>query len=148
MLDNSRRPREPMTMETGHSDIVSEGIRVQVAAQYLPEQSSPQHRRYCYAYRVRIINEGQEAAKLISRRWVITNAKGEVEVVEGPGVVGKQPRLVPGERHEYMSGCPLDTEWGTMEGHYLMRRDNGETFEANVARFFLAKNTARISSQD
>ena len=134
-------------METGHSDVITEGIRIQVAAQYLPEQSSPQNRRFCYAYRVRITNEGPETAKLISRRWVITDARGVQEVVEGPGVVGKQPRLASGERHEYMSGCPLGTEWGTMEGHYVMRRENGELFEARVGRFFLAKNTAQISSQ-
>ena len=134
-------------METGHSDVTTEGIRIQVAAQYLPEQSLPHQRRFCYAYRVRITNEGDETAKLISRRWVITDAKGDVEVVEGPGVVGKQPRLAPGERHEYMSGSTLPTEWGTMEGHYVMRRDEGGTFEAEIGRFFLAKNTAQISSQ-
>ncbi len=134
-------------METGHSDVTTEGIRIQVAAQFLPEQSSPRHGRYCFAYRVRISNEGQATAKLISRRWLITDASGEQEVVEGPGVVGKQPRLAPGERHEYMSGCPLGTEWGTMEGHYVMPRDDGELFEAQVGRFFLAKNTAQISSQ-
>ena len=128
-------------MENGHSDETTEGIRVRVSAQYLPERSAPERRQFLFVYRVQIENVGDQWAKLASRRWVITDGNGEVNVVEGPGVVGETPELSPGDRHEYMSGCPLQTHWGTMEGHYVMEREDGSTFEARVGRFFLAKNT-------
>ena len=134
-------------METGHSDVTTEGIRVRVSAQYLPEQSAPDRRQFLFVYRVRISNEGDEWAQLLSRRWVITDGNGEVNVVEGSGVVGEQPELEPGTHHEYMSGCPLPTTWGTMEGHFVMRRENGEQFHAEVGRFFLAKNTELLPSE-
>ena len=134
--------------QTGHSDVVTQGVRIQVASQYLPEQSDPDHSQYAFAYRVRILNEGTETATLRSRRWVIRDADGEVEIVEGPGVVGEEPRLEAGEQFEYVSGCPLETSWGTMEGHYVMEREDGSTFEAEVGRFFLAPTVAPISAQD
>lgn len=134
-------------METGHSDVTTQGIRILVSAQYLPEQSVPEQRRYFFVYRVNISNEGERWAKLLSRRWVITDGDGEIEVVEGPGVVGEQPELEPGESHEYMSGCPLRTTWGTMEGHYVMQREDGETFEARIGRFFLTQNTELLASR-
>ena len=133
--------------QSGHSDVVTEGVRVQVAAQYLPDRSDPEHMSYVFVYRVRIRNEGEAVVTLRSRRWVITDADGEVEVIEGPGVVGEEPRLEPGAKHEYMSGCPLPTSWGTMEGHYVMERADGSTFEARIGRFFLAPTVAPISSQ-
>ena len=134
-------------MTNGHSDQTTEGIRIQVSAQYLPEQSAPDQRRYAYVYRVRITNEGEEWAKLLSRRWVIRDADGETEVVEGPGVIGETPELEPGDSHEYMSSCPLPTEWGTMEGHYVMQRRDGRTFDAAIGRFFLTRTTELFSSQ-
>ena len=106
-------------MQSGHSDVTTEGIRVRVSAQYVPAQSDPDHRKFLFVYRVVIANEGSRWAKLLSRRWVITDGNGEVEVVEGPGVVGEQPELAPGESHEYTSHCPLSTSWGTMEGHFV-----------------------------
>lgn len=133
--------------QTGHSDVVTEGVRVQVAAQYLPERSDPEHLQYAFVYRVRIRNEGSIPVTLRSRRWVITDADGDVEIVEGPGVVGEEPRLEPGAMHQYVSGCPLPTSWGTMEGHYVMEREDGTTFQAKVGRFFLAPTVAPIASQ-
>ena len=133
-------------MQQGSSDVSTEGVRVQVAAQPIPEQSDPDGRLYAFAYRVRITNEGEDWAKLRSRRWVITDSSGELEVVEGAGVVGHQPELEPGEGFEYMSGCPLRTSWGTMEGHFVMQRRDGSTFEAKVGRFFLTKDTRLIDS--
>ena len=135
-------------MQSGHSGTTTEGIRIRVAAQYLPERSSPAHGQYFYIYRVRISNEGEAWAKLRSRRWKITDADGLVEVVEGPGVVGDLPELAPGESYEYTSGCPLATEWGTMEGHYTFEREDGARFDAKIGRFFLALTTAPIASQD
>lgn len=134
-------------MQSGHSDVVTQGIRVKVAAQYLPEHSSPEKLLHAFAYRVRIRNEGDAVVTLRARRWVITDGDGDVEIVEGPGVVGEQPRLEPGDEHEYMSGCPLPTTWGTMEGTYTMEREDGTRFDAVVGRFFLAPTVAPMSSQ-
>jgi ApaG protein len=124
------------------SDATTQGIRVQVRSEYIAERSTPAQGRYFFAYRVRISNVGSEAAQLVSRRWVITDADGEVETVEGPGVVGEQPNLAPGESFEYTSFCPLSTPIGSMHGVYRMLRPNGEEFEAEIAPFHLAVPTA------
>ena len=131
-------------MEKGHSDVITEGIRVQVGAQYVAEHSDPDRGHFVYAYRVVLTNEGEEPARLVSRHWIILDADNERREVRGPGVVGKQPRLEPGESFEYVSGCQLSTTWGTMEGTYRMRRDDGDVFEARIGRFFLAPTTAPI----
>ena len=107
-----------------NSDTATEGIRVQAAAQYMPGDSNPEQRQYIYAYKIRITNEGTRRAKLRSRHWIILDADNQREDVRGPGVVGKQPDLGPGESFEYMSGCPLRTKWGTMEGTYTMERED------------------------
>ena len=88
------------------SDTTTNGIRVQVETRYLPEQSSPRDNQYLFAYRIRISNEGGETAQLISRHWVITDADGHVEQVQGPGVVGEQPVLGPGSSFEYTELLP------------------------------------------
>ena len=134
-------------MQFGHSDNTTQGIRVIVSAEFLPDQSMPEQRQFLFTYRVSMTNEGERWAKLLSRRWVITDAHGEVRVVEGLGVVGEQPELAPGTAYEYMSGCPMPTDWGTMEGHFVMQREDGETFEAQVGRFFLAPNTRLLASR-
>ena len=120
------------------SDATTRGIRVQVESSYLPERSVPSERQYLFTYRVRIANLGDEAATLVSRRWQITDGDGRTHVVEGPGVVGEQPHLAPGEAFEYSSYCPLPTTIGTMEGTYSMLTDSGESFDACIAPFFLA----------
>ena len=132
-------------MEKGHSDTTTQGIRVRVAGQYIPEQSDPDQRRWVYAYRVILTNRGERPATLVSRHWVIRDAENELREVRGAGVVGKQPRLEPGQSFEYTSACPLQTEWGTMEGSYRMRREDGEHFEVRIGRFFLAPNVAPLS---
>jgi ApaG protein len=114
------------------------GIRVEVVSKFLPERSSPRHRQFLFAYHVTISNEGDEAAQLLSRRWIITDANGEVQTIEGPGVVGAQPVLEPGMAYEYTSFCPLPTPFGTMQGHYVMIRPDGEKFDAEIAPFMLA----------
>jgi len=126
-----------MTAVSGQSNVLTEGIRVQVGAKFLPENSDPGNGSYMFSYRVVLTNEGQRPAKLISRRWLIADADNDCREVKGPGVVGMTPDLEPGESFEYMSHCPLATKWGTMEGSYLMRRDDGEEFEAEVGRFML-----------
>lgn len=132
------------TRQSGHSDTTTEGIRIHVSAQLIPDQSDPDEKRYAFAYRVRISNEGEAWAKLRSRRWVITDGDGEVRIVEGPGVVGAQPELGHGEGYEYMSGSLLPTPWGTMEGHYVMQRKDGSQFKAQIGRFFLTKDTTLV----
>lgn len=119
------------------SAAVTEGIKVTVSSQYVPHQSVPQSKRYVFAYTVRIENSGALTAQLKSRHWVITDGNGKIEEVRGPGVVGQQPMLRPGEHFEYTSGCVLETPRGTMEGSYQMRCPDGRLFDAKIAAFDL-----------
>lgn len=121
----------------GRSAAVTEDIRVEVESFYVPERSAPQRDLYFFAYEVRITNQGHQPARLVSRHWCITDGRGRVEHVRGPGVVGEQPRLDPGQTFEYTSGCPLPTPLGSMLGSYQMVRDDGAAFEAEVALFTL-----------
>ncbi len=130
----------------GHSDVSTEGIRIQVGAQFLPERSDPMLARYTFAYRVVISNEGSESAQLLSRHWIILDAENDRREVHGEGVVGEQPMLEPGTSFEYVSGCTMPTEWGTMEGSFQMIRDDGEVFDAVVGRFFLAPTAAPLAA--
>lgn len=130
--------RGPRTYNGPVSDTTTNGIRVQVKSQYLPDRSSPQFGEFVFAYHITISNVGTTVAQLISRHWVITNADGETEEVQGPGVVGEQPVLRPGEQFEYTSFCPLRTSVGTMHGSYTMVTPGGEVFQARIAPFTLA----------
>jgi len=121
------------------SDTTTRGIRIEAESTYEEERSSPAERYYFFSYRVRISNVGDETAQLLSRVWLVTDADGEVQRVEGPGVVGETPLLAPGEAFEYTSFCPLRTPFGTMEGHYVMEvAGTGERFDATIAPFTLA----------
>ncbi|MCB9758772.1 MAG: Co2+/Mg2+ efflux protein ApaG [Alphaproteobacteria bacterium] len=120
------------------SDSTTRGVRVQVSSRYLPEHSDPSARMWMFAYRVTLTNVGKVPVQLRSRHWVITDATGHEEHVRGPGVVGEQPRLQPGETFSYSSGCPLRTSMGTMHGTYQMLTDEGEGFDAVIAPFTLA----------
>jgi ApaG protein len=95
-------------------------------------------RRYVFAYTVVIANEGSEPAQLRTRHWIITDGGGKVDEVRGPGVVGQQPNLRPGENFEYTSGCVLETPRGEMRGTYQMYRPDGRMFDALIAPFLLA----------
>ena len=120
------------------STAVTEGIRVTVTSSYVPEQSAPKAHRYVFAYAVKIANEGTQTAQLKTRHWIITDGNGKVEEVRGPGVVGQQPLLRPGENFEYTSGCVLQTPRGEMRGTYQMYRPDGSMFDATIAAFALA----------
>jgi ApaG protein len=120
------------------SDTTTNGIRVQVSTQFLPDRSSPKEEQYVFAYHITITNVGTDTAQLISRHWIITNADGETEEVQGPGVVGEQPLLKPGEHFEYTSFSALKTNVGTMHGSYTMVTPDGEAFQARIAPFTLA----------
>lgn len=139
------RAMEDATPQSGHSDCTTKGIRVQVAATYLAEHSEPDLGRFHFAYRVKLENVGHRIATLRSRQWIIRNADNEERIVEGPGVIGEYPRLAPNERYDYVSGCPMNTSWGTMEGHFVWEYEDGTLFETKIGRFFLAPNTAPIS---
>jgi ApaG protein len=119
-------------------DTTTRGIRIEVQSKYLAERSSPRDEQYLFAYQVRISNVGTETAQLMSREWIITSAEGDVEHVKGPGVVGEQPVLAPGESFEYTSYCPLKTAVGSMHGTYQMVTGDGESFDAQIAPFTLA----------
>jgi ApaG protein len=120
------------------SNAVTEGIRVSVTSVYVPEQSAPKSRRYVFAYTVKIANEGTQTAQLKTRHWIITDGNGKVEEVRGPGVVGQQPLLRPGEHFEYTSGCVLQTPRGEMRGTYQMYRPDGSMFDAVIGSFALS----------
>ena len=124
------------------SDVTARGIRVGVESFHIPERSRPDQDYYFFAYQVTISNLGSETAQLPSRRWIITNAEGRVETVQGPGVVGKQPVLKPGDSFQYTSFCPLDTPVGSMHGGYRMITDDEEEFEVRIDPFTLAVPTA------
>ncbi len=119
------------------STALTDGIRVTVRSEYRPERSTPAQGRYLFTYTVRIANEGPRAATLRARHWIITDAHGEREEVVGEGVVGKQPHLASGEAFEYTSFCVLRTPHGSMRGRYRMVRDDGSSFEAEIAPFTL-----------
>jgi ApaG protein len=117
---------------------VTQGILVDVTSAYVPERSSPEDEEFFFSYTVRIANGGTETVQLVDRHWIITDATGHVEEVRGPGVVGRQPVLAPGESFQYTSACPLSTRWGSMRGSYGMVRADGTRFEARIAPFELA----------
>jgi ApaG protein len=116
---------------------ITKGIAVSVIPTYLEAQSSPDTSQYFWAYRVIIENQGQETAQLLSRHWMITNARGELTEVKGPGVVGQQPVLKPGQSYEYASGAPLNTPSGMMGGAYQMESESGELFDIEIPTFSL-----------
>ena len=124
------------------SEATTGGVRVQVRARYSAEHSDPQTGLWFFLYTIRLHNEGNESMQLISRLWVINDGTGRTEEVRGPGVVGEQPELAPGEDYEYTSGCPLPTPFGTMQGSYQMSREDGSTFEAEIAPFELRQPQA------
>jgi ApaG protein len=113
------------------------GIAVSVEPTYLETRSSPESSQYLWAYRVIIENQGRETVQLLSRHWMITNARGELTEVKGPGVVGEQPILKPGQRFEYTSGAPLNTPSGMMGGAYQMESEGGERFDIEIPTFSL-----------
>ena len=113
-------------------------IKVRVETQYIPDQSIPEQNRYAFAYTITIRNEGTVAAKLLTRHWIVTDANGKVQEVQGEGVVGEQPYLRPGESYKYTSGTLLETPVGSMYGSYQMTADDGIQFDAEIPVFTLA----------
>jgi ApaG protein len=119
------------------SEAVTNHIRVEVLSRYSPENSRPRQSQWIFQYTVRITNQGSDTVQLISRHWIITDALDHVEEVKGPGVVGDQPVLAPGESYKYSSWCPLETPTGVMHGTYQMVRIGGGEFDIEIAPFAL-----------
>ena len=118
---------------------MSSEFEIQVEVRYIERESDPDASRFVFAYTITITNVGAEAAQLLNRYWRITDAEGQVEEVEGPGVVGKQPRIPPEQSFRYTSAAILQTPVGSMEGHYEFQRDNGETFLVPISPFSLSQ---------
>ena len=113
----------------------TQGVTVRVSVSYLPEQSEPARGRWFWAYHIRLENDGAQAVQLLTRHWIITDGRGARHSVEGEGVVGEQPLIEPGGSFDYVSGCPLATPTGAMQGSYRMIAADGETFDADIPRF-------------
>lgn len=121
------------------SEAVTRGVRVHVRSEYDPGRSTPASEHWFFLYTITITNEGQETVQLMSRHWTITDGNNQVSEVKGPGVVGEQPVLAPGESFTYTSGCPLGTAFGVMEGTYQMVAQGGDPFDARIAPFTLSE---------
>ena len=126
--DKSSTPREPEP----------HAVEIGVDARYVSDQSKPEANRYVFSYEITLRNLGMMPVRLQTRHWVITDANGKVEEVRGPGVVGEQPRLQPGEEYRYTSGAVLETQVGTMRGAYLFHADDGTDFEVPIPEFVLS----------
>ena len=112
-------------------------ITVRVSVSYLPEQSEPQRGRWFWAYHIRIENDGDQTVQLLTRHWIITDGRGHRHTVEGEGVVGEQPMIAPGGSFDYVSGCPLSTPTGSMQGSYHMLGEDGGAFDVTIPKFAL-----------
>ena len=117
--------------------VTTDGITVRVSVSYLEEQSEPRRGRWFWAYHIRIENGGDGTVQLLTRHWVITDGRGARHSVEGEGVVGEQPTIDPGASFDYVSGCPLATPTGAMQGSYRMVREDGSVLDVAIPRFSL-----------
>ena len=126
------------TTDDSDAEIDEGGVRVTVESRYLPQESDPTAQRYVFAYTITIENNASEASQLLNRHWFITDGQGELEEVLGPGVVGQQPRIQPGQGFRYTSGAILKTPVGVMRGHYEFVTDVGEHFDVAIPQFSLA----------
>lgn len=116
---------------------VTRDIQITALPDYLPDRSAPEQDRYFWSYTIEIANLGRVRVRLLSRHWIIIDAFGRKEEVRGPGVVGEQPVLEPGETFRYASGCPLSAPSGMMQGSYRMATDSGEIFDVEIPAFSL-----------
>jgi ApaG protein len=121
------------------------GVTVRVSVSYLPEQSEPAKGRWFWAYHIRIENESPMAVQLMTRSWLISDGRGTKHRVEGDGVVGEQPVIAPGAAYDYVSGCPLTTPTGWMQGSYTMVGEDGSSFPVAIPRFALGAPVAARS---
>lgn len=121
------------------SENITDGIKISVSPEFVNQEELSQGAKFVFSYRVDICNVGGDWAKLLSRYWKIIDSDGNKEEVKGAGVIGYFPELKPGQSFTYTSYCPLQTDWGTMEGHFDMVRKDGTTFQAKIDRFYLVQ---------
>jgi ApaG protein len=114
------------------------GVTVRVSVNFMPDQSRTEAKRWFWVYHIRLENHRDDTVQLRTRHWRITDSRGMVNLVDGEGVVGETPMLAPGQTHDYVSGCELTTNRGSMEGHYTFARDDGTLFEVAIPFFPLA----------
>lgn len=119
-------------------DISTPCVKVQANAKYIPEQSSPEQKRFVFAYVITIKNLSQQNIKLLSRKWLITDGNGKQLTIEGDGVVGEQPLILANDEYTYTSGTAIETPVGVMQGHYVMTDDSGHEFMAPIDPFRLS----------
>ncbi|WP_089134709.1 Co2+/Mg2+ efflux protein ApaG [Sphingorhabdus sp. SMR4y] len=119
----------------------TEGVTVRVSVTFLPEQSDIDGSRWFWAYHIRIENHRDTAVQLLTRHWQISDARGGMQMVDGDGVVGEQPVIRPGKSHDYVSGCPLNTPNGSMEGYFVMVGSTPPAFEVRIPQFPLTEPT-------
>lgn len=112
-------------------------IKISTQVTYLAEESQPEQGYYLFSYKMTIQNRGSQPCQLMSRQWLIQDGNGQVEEVRGPGVVGLQPQIPPGQQFEYESACPLKTPWGIMRGSYYFVTETGEAFQTEIPEFYL-----------
>jgi ApaG protein len=124
------------------SQLDNDSINIIIETAYLEQHSEPHNKRFAFSYKVTIQNNGDQAAQLISRHWIITDANNAVQEVQGIGVIGQQPRILPGASYSYSSGSVLETQAGTMEGSYQMQTDAGENFDVVIPAFLLKNQQA------
>jgi ApaG protein len=122
-----------------YETLETNGIEIQVKSTYVAERSDPSSEQFFFAYLIRIQNKSQRPVQLLSRRWEITDGLGRTEEITGPGVIGQQPKISPGEVFEYESFCPLSTPTGTMQGSYEMIQEDGAKFQAAIPHFYLCE---------
>ena len=128
------------TLHASTSEAITNHVRVEVESQFAPENSQPSQHKWFFHYTVRISNKGSETVQLLTRHWIITDSSDHTEEVKGPGVVGEQPILAPGESFEYSSWSPLKTATGVMRGTYQMVSESGDQFDVEIAPFALKAN--------
>ena len=128
-----------------HSEATTRGVKVQVEPEFDSENSLPDQGRWFFRYTVTIENESDETVQLLTRHWIITDGEGKTEQVRGPGVVGHQPTLDPGQAFKYTSGCPLTTSFGLMQGTFQMVTKSGESFDAEIAPFELTEEPYMVN---
>lgn len=116
---------------------ITASVTVRVSVSFLPEQSEPARGRWFWAYHIRLENDRTTPVRLLTRRWIITDGRGARHIVEGEGVIGEQPLIAPGDAYDYVSGCPLTTPSGAMQGSYRMADVAGATFDVAIPRFTL-----------
>ena len=144
---------QPSMTNSPHSDTTTDGIRIQAAAEFLPQENLPpeflaadrdQKKHFVFRYKITMRNVGDVPARLLTRHWIIVDGEGRREDVRGRGVIGEFPKLGAGESYSYVSFCPLATSWGTMEGTYTFERDDGKRFQVKVGRFFLVPTAPHL----